>query len=153
MIDHKHIGRVLPSYEVEVEKGRLRFFAKAIGETNPIFIDEQAARAAGHPSLPIPPTFLFTLEREHSHRFDYLQMLGADLHQVLHGEQSFVYHKVIHAGDTVIFEPRIADIYDKKGGALEFIALETVAKDKQGAPVAELRSLIVLRHGEGSRNA
>ena len=153
MIDRKHIGRVLPSYEVEVEKGRLKFFAKAIGETNPIFIDEQAARAAGHPSLPIPPTFLFTLEREHSHRFDYLQMLGADLHQVLHGEQSFAYHKVVHAGDTVTFEPRIADIYDKKGGALEFIALETAVKDKHGAPVAELRSLIVLRHAEGSRNA
>lgn len=153
MIDRKHIGRVLPSYDVEVEKGRLKFFAKAIGETNPIFTDEQAARAAGHPSLPIPPTFLFTLEREHSHRFDYLQMLGADLHKVLHGEQSFVYHKVVHAGDVVTFEPRIADIYDKKGGALEFIALETAVKDAHGAPVAELRSLIVLRHAEGNHNA
>ena len=153
MIDRKHIGRILPSYGVEVEKGRVRFFAKAIGETNPIFTDEQAARVAGHPSLPIPPTFLFTLEREHSHRFDYLEMLGADLHQVLHGEQSFVYHKVVHAGDTVTFEPRIADIYDKKGGVLEFVALETAVKDKHGAPVAELRSLIVLRHGERSRNA
>ena len=153
MIDRKHIGRVLPSYEVEVEKGRLRFFAKAIGETNPVFTDEQAARAAGHPSLPAPPTFLFSLEREHSHRFDYLQMLGVDLHHVLHGEQSFVYHKPVCAGETITFEPRIADIYEKKGGALEFIALETAVKDKHGAPVAELRSLIVLRHGEGGRNA
>jgi len=153
VIDRKHIGRVFPSYEVEIERGRLRFFAKAIGETNPVFTDEQAARAAGHPSIPIPATFLFTLEREHSHRFDYLQMLGVDLHHVLHGEQSFVYHKQVYAGETVTFEPRIADIYDKKGGALEFIALETAVKDQHGAPVAELRSLIVLRRSEGNQNA
>ena len=142
-----HIGTVLPSYEVEVERGRLRFFAKAIGETNPIYTDEQAARKAGYPALPIPPTFLFSLEREHSHRFDYLQMLGADLHRVLHGEQSFTYHKQVCAGDTIVFEPRIADIYDKKGGALEFIVLETVVKDKSGSVVAELRNVIVLRNG------
>ena len=150
VIDRKHIGAVLPSYEVEVEKGRLRFFAKAIGETNPIYIDEQAARQAGYPSLPVPPTFLFSLEREHSHRFDYLQMLGVDLHRVLHGEQSFTYHKPVYAGDTVIFGPRIADIYDKKNGALEFIALEAVVKDKSGSLVAELRSLIVLKNGEAT---
>jgi acyl dehydratase len=146
MIDRSNIGRVLPPYSVEVEKGRLRFFAKAIGETNPVYTDEQAAREAGYRSLPVPPTFLFSLEREDSHRFEFLNSLGADLHRVLHGEQSFTYHKVICAGETVTFEPRIVDIYDKKGGALEFIAMETTVKDKTGELVAELRGLIVLRN-------
>lgn len=146
-LDRSQIGRVLPPYSVEVEKGRLRFFAKAIGETNPVFTDEQAARQAGYRSLPIPPTFLFTLEREDSHRFEYLHALGADLHRVLHGEQSFTYHQVVCAGDTVTFEPRIADIYDKKAGALEFIVLETNVKAADGSPVAELRSVIVLKNG------
>lgn len=42
MIDRRHIGRILPACEVDVERSRLRFFAKAIGEANPIYTDEQA---------------------------------------------------------------------------------------------------------------
>ena len=51
MIDKKHIGKVLPSFSATAEAGQLRFFAKSIGETNPIYLDEQAARDAGHPAL------------------------------------------------------------------------------------------------------
>ncbi len=40
-----------------MERGRLRMFAAAIGETDPIYTDVEAARAAGHPDLPVPPTF------------------------------------------------------------------------------------------------
>ena len=61
MIDRKFIGHKLPAISVPVEGGQLAFFAKATGETNPIYFDEQAARAAGHPALPAPPTFSFTL--------------------------------------------------------------------------------------------
>ncbi|MBK8132379.1 MAG: MaoC family dehydratase N-terminal domain-containing protein [Gammaproteobacteria bacterium] len=46
---------------VEVEKWQLCFFAKAVGETNPIYFDEAAAKAAGHPSILAPPTYAVTL--------------------------------------------------------------------------------------------
>jgi hypothetical protein len=46
MIDRKHIGTTLPKATLEIEKGRLRFFAKAIGETDPIYTDEAAAQTA-----------------------------------------------------------------------------------------------------------
>ena len=55
MIDPRHIGHTLPPYAVDVEKGRLKFFAKAIGQTDPVYTDEATAKAAGHPSLPVPP--------------------------------------------------------------------------------------------------
>ena len=48
MIDKKHIGHELPASVLDVEKGRLRFFAKAIGETDPVYTDEAAAEAAGY---------------------------------------------------------------------------------------------------------
>ena len=64
MIDRKFIGYRTEPFTVEVEKGRLRMFAKAIGETDPIYTDEAAAQAAGYRSLPVPPTFLFCLEME-----------------------------------------------------------------------------------------
>ena len=48
MADKNLIGHKIGAYSVDVEKGRLRFFAKAIGETDAIYTDEAAAQAAGH---------------------------------------------------------------------------------------------------------
>ena len=44
MIDRKFIGLALPEFSAQVEAGALRFFAKAIGQTDPIYVDEAAAR-------------------------------------------------------------------------------------------------------------
>ena len=49
MIDRRYIGHALPPFQVDVEKGRLRFFAKATGQTDPVYLDDAAARDAGHP--------------------------------------------------------------------------------------------------------
>ena len=62
MIDRQFIGHTMPAFEVLVEKGRLKFFAKATGQTDPVYTDEAAARAAGHRAWPVPPTVLFCLQ-------------------------------------------------------------------------------------------
>jgi len=142
MLDTRHIGLELPAYRVLAEPGRLRFFAQAIGETDPVYSDESAARDAGHASLPLPPTFLFSLELE-SPNTAWRDTLGLRIERILHGEQSFVYHRMAHAGDTLCFESRIADIYSKKGGALSFVVKQTRVSNQHGEPVAELRSVIV----------
>ncbi|MBL8530624.1 MAG: MaoC family dehydratase N-terminal domain-containing protein, partial [Hyphomonadaceae bacterium] len=59
MIDRSWIGRELGQAVLPIEAGRLKFFAKSIGEANPIYSDEAAARAAGYAALPAPPTFRF----------------------------------------------------------------------------------------------
>ena len=84
MIDTRFIARALPAHTVEVEKGRLRFFAKAIGERNPVYTDESAARAAGYRSLPVPPTLLFSLDNEVPDPFAYLTDMGVDVRRILH---------------------------------------------------------------------
>lgn len=146
MIDKKHIGRTLPAFRAVAEAGRLRFFAKAIGETNPLYYDESAARDAGHPGVPLPPTFLFTLEFEQPD-VSWRDDIGIELPCILHGEQQFTYHRMAYAGDTLLFESRIADIYDKKGGALEFVVRETRVTNQLGEHIADLRSVIVQRNG------
>jgi acyl dehydratase len=132
---------------VEVERGRLRFFAKATGQTDPVYLDVDAARAAGHPDLPVPPTFFFSLSLEATDPFGYVDRLGIDLRSVLHGEQSFTYHQLAYAGDRLTLEERIVDVYTKRGGALEFVVKQTdITRD--GQPVAQTRSVIVIRHPE-----
>ena len=146
MIDKKHIGLKLTPHTVEIEKGRLRFFAKAIGETDPIYFDEDAAKAAGYASLPIPPTFVFCMEMEKSDPFESLEIMEIDLGKVLHAEQSFKYHAPICAGDNLTFESRVSDIYDKKGGALEFVVQDCNVTNQAKTLVAELRSVTVVRN-------
>ncbi|NLP60673.1 MaoC family dehydratase N-terminal domain-containing protein [Paraburkholderia sacchari] len=146
MIDKQHIGKTIPAYRAVAEAGQLRFFAKATGETNPVYFDEAAARDAGHPSLPLPPTFLFSLEFQQPDT-GWRQELGIELARILHGEQSFTYHRLAYAGDVLCFESRIADIYDKKGGALQFVVRETRVTNQRGEHVADLRGVLVQRNG------
>lgn len=146
MIDKRFIGHVMPTFSAEVEKGRLRFFAKATGQTDPVYADEAAARAAGYPSLPVSPTFLFCLEMEAPDPAAIRNLLGMDYRTLLHGEQGFTYHHMAFAGDTLTFEQRIDDIYDKKGGALEFVVRKTRVTNQRGEDVAELRAVTVIRN-------
>jgi acyl dehydratase len=142
MIDKKHIGMKLPAYKATAEAGQLRFFAKSIGETNPIYLDESAARDAGHPGLPLPPTFLFSLEFQIPSNA-WRDALGIVTSRILHGEETFRYHRMAYAGDTLQFETHIADIYDKKGGALSFVVRESHVTNQRGEHVADLRSVLV----------
>ena len=145
MIDRQWIGRELGSSVLPIERSRLKFFAKAIGETDPVYTDEAAARAAGHADLPAPPTFLFAAELDNGATDRLLADLGVPIATILHGEQGFTYHRTACVGDVVTVDSRIADIYDKKNGALEFIVKESRAVNQRDELVAELRTVIVVR--------
>ena len=146
-----HIGVVSEPRNVDVEAGFLKFFAKATGETDPVYFDEEAARAAGHPSLPAPPTWLFSMAlsapAKRGDIFDPLNGIGIDMSRVLHGEQSFTYHRPIHAGDRLTLTTTTRDIYAKKGGALEFVVQDTTAVNDNGDLCIEMRMVTVVRNG------
>jgi acyl dehydratase len=146
MLDKSFIGLTTPSRSVEVEKGQLKFFARATDETNRIYFDEAAAREAGHPALPAPPTFLMCLGSLAPDREDILGKLGVDIGRILHGEQHFTYLAPIYAGDVITLTTRVTDMYDKKGGALDFIVQETDATNQNGEKVGATRSTIVVRN-------
>lgn len=131
----------------EVERGPLRAFARSIGETDPIYRHVDAARAAGHPDLPVPPTFFVTMSMENDNPFGYLEALGVDLRFVLHGEQSFDYRRMAHAGDVLVLRDRITDVYDKRVGTMEFVVKETEVR-RADVLVATAKSVIVVRHPE-----
>jgi acyl dehydratase len=149
-VDQKIVGLRQEPVIVELERGRLRMFAEAVGETNPIYLDPEAARAAGHPDMVASPTILFGLELERADTFEVLEAHGVDLGAVLHGEQSFVYHRPAHAGETLTMRSSFVETYEKAGGALEFIVRRTDVTDAAGELVAELDNVAIVRHTEGS---
>ncbi len=146
--DQNVIGKQLPPVTLTVDAGRLRFFAKAIGETNPVFTDLQTAHAAGHRDLPCRRPSCSASNWKSPDPFEWLAGVGVDLRRVLHGEQSFTYHSQAVAGDVLTATPRIANVYSKKGGALEFIEKTSMVTQKNGELVAELKSVIVVRNPE-----
>lgn len=147
MIDRRYIGHAMEPFSVPVEAGRLKFFAKATGQADPVYTDPAAARDAGHRNLPVPPTFLFCLEMEGPNPAAIRELLGLDYRRLLHGEQQFTYHALAYAGDVLRFEQTIEDIYDKKGGALEFVVRRTRVNNQDGRLVAEMRAVTVMRNG------
>src|SRR3546814_142642 len=152
MIDRDaHVGVVSEPRTVTVEEGFLKFFAKATGETDPVYLDEEAAKAAGHPAIPMPPTYLFSLQlsapAKRGDIFDKIGGIGVGMDHVLHGEQGFTYHRPIHAGDRITITTTTSDIYAKKGGALEFVVQETRFENARGELCAEARQITVVRNG------
>lgn len=146
MIDKKWIGHTLAVSQLPIERSRLQYFAKAIGETDPVYTDAAAARDAGYPDLPAPPTFLFAAELDSGAVDQMLAQLGVPLAKLLHGEQGFSYHLPACVGDTVTVNSRIEDIYAKKNGALEFIVKTSRATNQRDELVAEMRSVLVCRN-------
>jgi acyl dehydratase len=145
VLEHASIvGRRTPPVTVTIDRGRLRLFAKATGQTGAVYVDVDAARAAGHPDLLVPPTYLFGIDLERPDPFGWYRELGFDMDAMLHGSQSFEYFTAVHAGDEVTVESIITDVQTKRGGALTLITrTSTICRDDQ--PVARLTGVAVVR--------
>jgi acyl dehydratase len=146
MLDKSKIGHEFEPVTFRVDEGRLRFFAKAIGETDPIHFDEAAAKAAGHRSVVATPTFVGCLEMDKPDPFEMVSVVGGDLSKALHGSQTFVYHHPVYAGDHITYKSRVKEIYDRKGGALEFVDVETEAFNQDGMLTAVIGQTVVIRN-------
>lgn len=145
-VDRKYIGVESEERFIDVEKGQLRLFATAVAERNPIYSDETAARAAGYPSLPAPPTFAFSLNLLAPAKVGNAVDMVGNIGSVLHGEQLFEYQRLIFAGDRIRLKTKTVDIFDKKGGKLEFIVQDTTAHNQQDELCVTARFTLVVRN-------
>ena len=138
------VGAATPPITTDIDRSQLRLFAKATGQTDPVWTDVEAARAIGYPDLPVPPTFLFGIELQQPEPFGWLTDLGVDMKTVLHGTQSFEHYAPVFAGDTVTAASSITGVQVKKEGALTFVERRT--EISRGTDlVAQLTSTIVVR--------
>lgn len=149
LFDRSTKGHETPPVQIEVERGRIRFFATVLGETDPLHFDVEAARAAGHPDLVAPPSFFMPIEAmadEERARLGHpslLQLLRCDFRRLLHGDESYSYHGLVFAGDTLRFDTKIVDFYEKKGGLMEFVQIEsTVSHADRGVLIKASRTLL-----------
>jgi acyl dehydratase len=74
-----------------------------------------------------------------------IELLGVNIAWVLHGEEQFDYFAPICVGDRITAQLRITDLYDKKGGALEFIAAAFEMTNQLQEKVCAIRRILVIR--------
>jgi acyl dehydratase len=145
-LNRDYVGRTFDaSAPYEVSRVKIREFATAIGDTNPICHDKEAAVAAGHPDVVAPPTFpiLFSLSSGGGVLAD--PGLGLNWAMVVHGEQRFEYERPIYAGDELVCTSTITEI--RSVGRNEFLTLRSDVTTTSGEPVCRSYNTIVERGG------
>lgn len=144
-----------------IERGPVSVFADAVKDSSPIYRDARAAEAAGLDAIPVPPTYPIAMA--HWGAFAELQPdavkeasgIGSVLRPLLekgglllHGEQSFEYHRPVVVGDVLVGEGKVADVYEKQAGTgtLTFVVSETIWRDEvTGDPVVTTRTNTLVR--------
>lgn len=126
-------------FELPVERGKIREFALAVGESDPIYFDPEFARGEGFPDVLAPPTFTVT-QIWQVPREEREARLGANLDygRVLHGEQEFTYNRLPFAGEVLKARMRISKDFTKegkRGGQMRFVTYETTFTDSQDEEV------------------
>jgi acyl dehydratase len=137
------VGKAYPPVRYEVGREKLREFAVAVGETDPIYHDEEAARAAGHPDIPAVPTFAIVLSMRAAVAIHGDPELGLDYSRVVHGEQEFVFHRPIRAGDRLLAVAKVASAEAK--GRHELLTLQTEVTTEAGEPVCTVTGTLLSR--------
>lgn len=117
-MQRRAIGIESPPVTMEVEKGAIIRFAQAIGDNNPVYTDEAAARKSRYGGLIAPPTFLRSIRGIH------LELpFGLPFNRVLDAGSEWEYFQPVRPGDRITAVGRISDIRERSGrlGLMIFI--------------------------------
>ena len=124
------IGRQSDEVLVEVERGAIRKFAQAVGDTTEACLRGEVA----------PPTFPTTIRIP-------IPGVTYDLARVLHGGQEYRFQRPIRAGDRLRCRTSLTDVYRREGrlGAMTFLIIELEGRAENGDPVFTGRSTVIVR--------
>ncbi|HZR13194.1 MAG TPA: MaoC family dehydratase N-terminal domain-containing protein [Acidimicrobiia bacterium] len=139
MANKEAIGATDQPFEMLVERGKIREFARATKSQNPAYLED--------PEPVCEPTFLMTSAFWAPPGRSVFAKVGLDLRRVLHGGQEFVFHgPPPRAGTKLTAQSRIEDIYEKegkRGGTMTFVIAVQEFRDEHGTLVAESRSTTI----------
>jgi acyl dehydratase len=128
------IGKSYPSSVYAVGREKIREYAYAVGETNPLHLDLEAARAAGYADVVAPPMFAVVYSRGAIGPAILDPEVGINFALMVHGGQEFTWGPLVVAGDEIATTATVKNISER--GGLEFYEFETVSENQRGETVA-----------------
>lgn len=141
------LGKEYPPFAVTVERGKIKEFARAIGDLNRFYLDDAVGAASEWGDIIAPPTFAITFRSDEADTAALLRDLGVDISRILHGEQEFELYGQIQPGQTYLCRAKVVDIYEKTGrsGPMAFVVKETAVTDRTNEIVVRMRQTTVVR--------
>ncbi len=151
----QYISRVSSPHVREVEKGAIRRYAEAIGNSNPLYSDEEYARKSRYGSIVAPPGFFGWSARPGPSAVRLSQLVldlqatlnSAGFPRILDGGMSYEFSHPVRAGDKLISSPKVTGITEKegKGGKMIICDLETTYLNQDGELVAKAYQTFIAR--------
>jgi acyl dehydratase len=132
-VDESKIGKSYPPYEYEVGREKIKEYANAVGEANPVHQDRQAAQDAGFRDVVAPPMFAVVYSAGAVGPAVLDPEIGIELPRMLHGSQEFEWGEPVCAGDTITTTTTVKDLYEKDGK--KFYVFESVSKNQDDQEV------------------
>ena len=132
-VDSSAQGKTYPAYEYEVGKEKIREFAHAVGEDNPVYFDREAARSAGFRDVPAPPMFAVVYSAGAMGPAILDPEVGINFAAMVHGGQEFSWGEPVCAGDTITTTAEVKDISERDGKG--FYVFESVSTNQDGQEV------------------
>ena len=127
------IGKEYPPSVYAVGREKVREYAVAVGESNPLHIDVEAARAAGYPDVVAPPMFCVVYCGVAIGAAMFDPEVGIDFARLLHSAQEFRWGPLVVAGDEIETTFAVSEISERAGNG--FYTFESVSKNRDGATV------------------
>ncbi len=130
---HAAVGKSYPPTTYAVGREKIREYAYATGESNPLHLDVDAARAAGYRDLVAPPMFavVYAAPAVAPGLFD--PEVGIDFARMVHGGQAFEWGPLVVAGDEITTECECTDVSERAG--LAYFVFETRSDNQRGERV------------------
>ncbi|MBW3607730.1 MAG: MaoC family dehydratase N-terminal domain-containing protein [Actinobacteria bacterium] len=127
------IGKRFAPATYAVGREKIREYARAVGETNPLYLDVEAARAEGYDDVVAPPMFavVYSLPAVWPALFD--EEVGIDFGRMVHGGQEFEWGPVVVAGDEITTTATLKDVSERRGNG--FFVFESVSVNTRGETV------------------
>jgi acyl dehydratase len=144
-VDESKKGRSYPPFEYEVGREKIREYAFAVGEHDPVHHDRDAAQAAGFRNLVAPPMFAVVYSTGSVAPAILDPEVGIDFARMLHGSQEFEWDEPVCAGDTITTETTLEDLYERTG--MEFYVFKSVSKNQDGKQVVRGTWTNIVRGG------
>ncbi len=123
-------GKQWPAVDYEAGREKIREFAHAIGETNAVYQDPDAARAAGFRDLVAPPMFCVVYSAPSMGPAILDPEVGINLAAMLHGGQEFEWGEAVCSGDLISTTTTLKEIYEKNG--MGFYVFESISTNQSG---------------------
>jgi acyl dehydratase len=135
-----------PTAPYAVGREKIREFAQAVGAVDVVHVDRDQARARGYRDVIAPPTFAVLIAQKCDRQFIADPEAGIDFSRLVHGEQRFVHHRPITAGDEIVGVLTVDSVKEAGGNAM--VITRSELSTTEGEPVCTATSTVVIRGGE-----